>query len=94
MNEQVTLDAKPAVKLHCYQVGDHDYYAAYSAREAEQLHLEQNDLEEVDREEAQLVVGALLDKPWQDEDAPGVAAGSLREWLAEATKPCWLSGTE
>lgn len=88
---------QPVVKastLHCYLVGDHDYYAANSALEAEQLHLDQNELEEVDRESAQLVLGALLDKPWQDENNPGVAAGTLREWLAEASAPGWLSGTE
>jgi len=97
MGEQLTLDGEPSVKAHnlnVYQVGDHDYYAANSAAEAEQLHLDVNELDEVDRESAQLVSDEVLDKPWQEEDQPGVAAGTLREWLSEATQPCWLSGTE
>lgn len=80
--------------LSVYQVGDHDYYAANSAAEAEKLHLDANELEEEDREQAQLVSDQELDKPWQDEDQPGVIVGTLRQWLSEATEPCWLSGTD
>ena len=39
-------------------------------------------------------VGELLDKPWQEEDQPGVVVGTLRQWLAEAKEPGWLAGTE
>lgn len=97
MSEQLTLDGEPVVKAHAlsaYQVGDHDYYAANSAAEAEQLHLNANELEEVDREAAHLVSDEILDMPWQDEDRPGIDAGTLRKWLSEAKEPCWLSGTE
>lgn len=97
MSEQLTFDGQPAVKAHnlgVYQVGDHDYYAANSAAEAEQLHLDVNELDEVDREAAHLVSDAVLDTPWRDEDQPGVDAGTLRQWLSEAKEPCWLSGTE
>ena len=97
MSEQLTFEGEPTVKAHnlsVYQVGDHDYYAANSAEEAEQLHLDVNELEEVDREAAQLVSDAVLDTPWRDEDQPGVDAGTLRQWLSEAKEPCWLSGTE
>lgn len=97
MNSTMAHALKPQTPkpgLNVYQVGDHDYYAASSAAEAEQLHLNVNELDEVDRESAQLVPDEVLDKPWQDEDQPGIDAGTLRQWLSEATAPCWLSGTE
>lgn len=97
MNEQVTLDGEPTEKAHnlsVYQVGDHDYYAANTPEEAEQLHLDVNELDDVDHETASLVSDAVLDTPWRDEDQPGVEAGTLRQWLSEAKEPCWLSGTE
>lgn len=80
-------------KLDCYIVGDHDYYAAYSARQAEKLHMDLNDFEEDDREEACLVVGAFLDKEWVEEDTRETV-GTLRQWLSQAKEPCWLSGTQ
>jgi len=96
MPEQLTPNGQPVEKAHnlsCYLVGDHDYFAANSAREAEQMYLDINELDEEDREVAQLVAGALLDTQWVEEDTkePG---GTLRQWLAEATEPCWLAGTE
>ncbi len=97
MNVQLTLDGEPTVKAHnlsVYQVGDHDYYAANSAEEAEQLHLDVNELHSFDRETACLVSDAVLDTPWRDEDQPRAKAGTLRQWLSEAKEPCWLSGTE
>lgn len=97
MSKQLTLDGEPVVTAHnleVFQVGDHDYYAANTAEEAEQLHLDVNELDEVDREPATPASDALLDKPWHDEDKPGIAAGTLRQWLSEAKEPCWLSGTQ
>jgi hypothetical protein len=96
MSEQLTLDGKPIEKtitMHCYLVGDHDYYAATSGDEAERLHLDLLGLDDDEREEAQLVIGELLDKPWVDEDTRE-PCGTLRQWLAEATEPGWLAGTE
>lgn len=77
--------------LKCYRVGDHDYYAAHDADEAVKLHYE---LSEVDDEDAVEITGLLLDTPWNDEETKKVLPGTLRSWLAEATEPKWLSGTE
>ncbi len=93
MANQLTLDGQPVIKqikLDCYLVGDHDYYAAASAEEAKQLHA---DLCDCDDEDARLVVGALLDKEWVDEDSRE-PVGTLRQFLAQATEPGWLAGTE
>jgi hypothetical protein len=93
MAEQLNLDGQPVVKrikLDCYLVGDHDYYAAASAEEAKQLH---NDLCDVDEDDVCLVVGQLLDKEWVDEDSRE-PVGTLRQFLAQATEPGWLAGTE
>jgi len=95
--EQMTFDGEPSVKqlsLRCFQVDDHDYYAATDEAAARQLHCDLNELGASDIDYCREVVGDLLDKPWQDEDNPGVVAGTLRQWLAEATAPGWLSGTE
>ncbi|WP_287030009.1 hypothetical protein [Pseudomonas sp. UBA6310] len=94
MEEQLTLDGEPVQKLlHCYIVGEHDYYAASTPEEALQKHADmlECDVEDLD-DECEEVTGELLDKPWQDDD--GVPLGTLRQWLAEATGPEWLSGTE
>ncbi|HDS1678916.1 TPA: hypothetical protein QEM39_000384 [Pseudomonas putida] len=95
--EQLTIDGNPVEKtinLRCFRVDDHDYYAAADEAEALRLH---SDLTGIDCEEVDScteVVGELLDKPWQEEDKPGVSVGTLRQWLAEAREPGWLAGTE
>lgn len=83
--------------LICFKVGDQDWVAAQNPAQAlavlaehygDWLH-EHSDDYEVD-----LASDSDHDQQWQDEDAPGVPAGSLRQWLAEATEPCYLNGTE
>ncbi|PKF24773.1 hypothetical protein [Pseudomonas hunanensis] len=95
--EQLTIDGKPVEKtisLRCFQVDDHDYYAAIDEDEARRLHCDLNELESSDVDSCTEVIGELLDKPWQEEDQPGVVVGTLRQWLAEAKEPAWLAGTE
>jgi hypothetical protein len=95
MSEQLTLDSQPVVKqLRVFIVDEHDYYAASTAEEAIALHADMvecdtGDLDPSDCEEA---TGDILDKPWVDEDRAPL--GTLREWLAEAKGPEWLTGTE
>lgn len=96
MTEQMTLDGQPVVKilgLRCYLIGDHDYYAAESAEQAIELHRDMLALDDdEDIGECVEVVGKLLDVLWDDEE--GNPAGTLRQWLAEATEPEWIAGTE
>ena len=79
--------------MHCYIVDDHDYYAANSAEEAKHLHMEMCQLEEEDIDDVCLVVGALLDTIWFDEETQE-PCGTLRQWLEGATEPSWIAGTE
>lgn len=82
--------------LKCYAVGDCDFVAAYDADGAvavlantngdEPINYAAWDVEPVSEEE--------LDKPWCDEDDRTKIVGTLREWLAAATEPTWLAGTE
>ncbi|WP_164090821.1 hypothetical protein, partial [Stenotrophomonas maltophilia] len=81
------------ISLRCFQVDDHDYYAAVDEDEARRLHCDLNELESSDVDSCTEVIGELLDKPWQEEDQPGVVVGTLRQWLAEAKEPAWLAGT-
>ncbi|MDI6671825.1 MULTISPECIES: hypothetical protein [Pseudomonas] len=95
--EQMTIDGKPVVKainLRCFQVDEHDYYAAADEVDALRLHCELTGIDPDEVDSCTEVVGDLLDKPWQEEDKPGVAVGTLRQWLAEAKEPAWLAGTE
>ena len=95
MSEQMTLDGQPIVKqLRVFIVEEHDYYAASTAEEAIKLHadLHERDVDDVDATDCAEAAGDLLDKPWVDED--GSPLGTLREWLAEAKGPEWLTGTE
>lgn len=95
--EQLTLDGNPIVKqlnLRCFQVDDHDFYAAADEDEARRLHCELSEIDSSEIDDCREVVGELLDKPWQEEDKPGIAAGTLRQWLSEAKEPGWLAGTE
>ncbi|WP_017519977.1 hypothetical protein ACQCLI_32080 (plasmid) [Pseudomonas nitroreducens] len=95
--EQLTLDGQPVVKtlaLRCYLINDTCYYAAGDETEARQLHRDIHEVEEDEIDECVEVVGDLLDKPWQEEDKPGVFVGTLRQWLAEAKEPTPLADTE
>ena len=82
--------------LKCYQVGDLDYVAATNEDEARKVLAEMNgeDPAEYADWDVDLVDEAKLDKQWVDEDPPHDECGCLRQWLAEATKPCYLVGTE
>ena len=82
--------------LKCYQVGDLDYVAATNEDEARKVLAGMNgdDPAEYADWEVDLVGDAKLDKQWVDEDPPHAECGCLRQWLAEATKPCYLVGTE
>ncbi|MAB96965.1 MAG: hypothetical protein CMK71_02705 [Pseudomonadaceae bacterium] len=92
MNEQMTLDGQPVQKLlHVFVIGEHDYYSASTPEEAVALHCEMNDCE-IGDDDCEEVTGELLDKPWTDED--GAPLGTLRQFLAEAKGPEWLTGTE
>lgn len=44
--------------------------------------------------DVELVSDEWLDKPWCDEDDRTKIVGTLREWLAAATEPAYLAGTE
>ncbi|AEA70236.1 Hypothetical protein PSEBR_a3848 [Pseudomonas brassicacearum subsp. brassicacearum NFM421] len=83
--------------LLCYQVGDQDWVAAQNPDQALAVLAEHNGdwlHENSDDYDVVLTGEAELDQLWQDEDEPGVPAGSLRQWLGEATEPCYLIGTE
>ncbi|HHX6290033.1 TPA: hypothetical protein ACVGJS_003619 [Pseudomonas aeruginosa] len=95
--EQLTLDGQPVVKtldLRCYLINDTSYYAAGNETEARQLHCEVHEIEDDEIEECVEVLGEELDKPWQEEDRPGVIVGTLRQWLADAKGPSPLADTE
>jgi hypothetical protein len=81
------------MNLNCYLVGDHDYYAAESANQAKQLHMEMNGLDFDEISDVSLVVGELLETQWVDEDTKE-PCGTLRKLLSEAKVPCWIAGTE
>jgi len=81
------------IQMSCYVVDDHDYYAACSAEQAKKMHMYSCQFDEDDIDDVCLVVGSLLDTVWFDEESQE-PVGSLRQWLAEATEPCWIAGTE
>lgn len=85
-------DPFQAPQLQCYQVGDADWFAAYSAEQA--LGLMQELARDEEGYEVVLASDALLDERWSSEEASGADIGSLREWLKQATEPGWLGGTE
>lgn len=78
--------------LLCYQVGDFDWFAATSPEEALKL-MQELIGGDVDHP-VSLCSQETLDERWRDEEKPDEDVGSLREWLAEATEPGWLAGTE
>jgi len=83
-------------ELKCYAVGDCDWVAAFDEAGARRV------LEEMNGEESgaygdwevELVSDEWLDKPWCDEDDRTKIVGTLREYLAAATEPTYLAGTE
>jgi|GEM_PF-2563399 len=83
--------------LLCYRVGEQDWVAAQNPEQALAVLAEYNGdwlHEHSDDYDVVLTRDSELDQQWQDEDAPGTPAGSLRQWLAEATEPCYLNGVE
>lgn len=82
--------------LACYSVGDCDYVAARDGDEARAVLAAVNgdEVENYEDWDVELVHGAGLDRPWCDEDDRTKIVGTLREWLAAATEPTWLAGTE
>lgn len=83
--------------LLCFKVGDQDWVAAQNPAQALAVLAEHNGdwlHENSDDYDVALCSEAELDQQWQDEDDPGVSVGSLRQWLSEATEPCYLNGVE
>ena len=82
--------------LKCYQVGDSDYVAATNEDEARKVLAEMNgdDPSSYVDWDVELVDEAKLNKQWVDEDPLYAECGCLRQWLAEATEPTYLIGTE
>lgn len=92
------LDGNPPAPppLSCYQVGDCDWVAATSEEEARRILAEMNgdDPSEYADWDVELTSDSMLDRQWVDEDPPHAECGCLRQWLAEATGPSYLIGTE
>jgi hypothetical protein len=84
------------MSLKCYQVHDHDFYAAESAEHALQLHqrMYEGTDEEASLNDVWEVSDSLLDTTWSDPGNPGQTTGSLREWLSKVNEPGWIAGTE
>ena len=82
--------------LRCYSVGDQDWVAATSEDEARRVLAEMNGEDPADYEDwdVELTSETMLDRQWTDEDPPHAECGCLRDWLAEATEPTYLMGTE
>jgi len=82
--------------LRCYSVGDQDWVAATSEDEARRVLAEMNGDDPVDYADwdVEQTSEAMLDRQWTDEDPPHAECGCLRDWLAEATEPTYLMGTE
>lgn len=85
-------DENHPLGLHCYQVGDSDWFAASSPEHA--LELMRELVGDEEEYEVELTTQEMLDARWREEDEPDKDAGSLREWLAEAQEPGWIGGTE
>jgi len=83
-------------ELKCYQVGECDWVAATSEDEARCVLAEMNGDDPSDYADwdVELTSDSMLDKQWVGEDPPHPECGCLRQWLAEATKPTYLIGTE
>lgn len=92
------LDGNPPAPptLSCYQVGECDWVAATSEEEARRILAEMNgdDPSEYADWDVELTSDRMLDQQWVDEDPPHAECGCLRQWLAEATEPSYLMGTE
>ncbi|AIC20628.1 hypothetical protein EY04_17470 [Pseudomonas chlororaphis] len=81
--------------LLCFQVGDCDWVAATDEDEARRVLAEMNgdDPSEYADWDVELTSDSMLDRQWIDEETRG-ECGCLRQWLAEATEPTYLMGTE
>lgn len=83
--------------LLCYQVGESDWVAAQNPEQALAVLAEYNGdwlRQDTDDYEVELASDKMLDLQWTGEDPPHATAGSLRQWLVEATEPSYLNGTE
>jgi hypothetical protein len=82
--------------LSCFQVGESDWVAATDEDEARRILAEMNGDDPADYADwdVELTSESMLDKQWVDEDPPHAECGCLRQWLAEATEPTYLMGTE
>jgi hypothetical protein len=83
--------------LLCYQVGEQDWVAAQNPEQALAVLAEYNGdwlHQDTADYEIELASDKMLDLVWTEEDPPHAAAGTLRQWLAEATEPSYLNGTE
>lgn len=82
--------------LKVFIVCDHEWYAAYSAEQALDLHRangpEDSSLT-VEHDVAEATEGDL-DKPWVDREDPFGPEETARQMLAAASEPAWLTGTE
>ena len=82
--------------LLCFQDGEQDWVAATGETEAHRVLAEMNGDDPADYAdwEVELTSDDMLDKQWIEEDPPHAECGCLRQWLAEATEPTYLIGTE
>lgn len=89
--------SQPApLKLLAFAVGECDWVAAVDEAGARRVLEEMNgeDPGAYDDWDVELVNDEWLDKPWFDEDDRNKIVGTMREWLASATEPAYLAGTE
>ncbi|HDU2625769.1 TPA: hypothetical protein ACP3ZG_000603 [Pseudomonas aeruginosa] len=95
--DQLSQTPPETLPLKVFIVADHEWYAAHSAAHALELHhalsgeIDESLTVEFDVSEAS---ETQLDTPWANEEQPGIAIGTAREWLASKTEPGWLTGTE
>ncbi|MDI2594982.1 hypothetical protein POF45_26680 [Pseudomonas sp. 681] len=97
-NKEFELNGRqPApLALLAFMVGDCDWVAAVDEAGARKV-LEQMNGEEpgaYNDWDVERVSDEWLDKTWCEEDDRTKIAGTLREWLAAATEPAYLAGTE
>ena len=82
--------------LLCYQVGECDWVAAQNPEQALAVMAEISGdwlHENTDDFDVNLASDSALDQQWRDEDED-LVVGTLRQWLADATEPSYLIGTE
>lgn len=90
----VNTDTHP-LGLKAFIVCDLDWYAATSPENALSLHNDNvpDDSATVEHD-VRLASDQELDMPWFNLEDPGEPPESVRQLLASATEPGWLTGTE